>query len=230
MIIPSGKLGKLRIISFRKPEMNPTDIIGILETLINPEGYSREYGINYNEQDTSQGNDSSTEQQYSHTTPESMEFRFVFDRTGAMPNSPSIPGGVVADIALFKELTYEFKGDMHRPPYLKLIWGTLIFPCVLKTMNIQYKLFKPDGTPIRAEIQATFKKFEDFDLRSKILNLLSPDLTHIHEVKTGDTLPLLAHNIYGDAKHYLEVARINNLVNFKTLTPGQKLVFPPLEK
>ncbi len=229
MIIPSGKLGKLRIISFREPEMLPVHIIGVLETLINPEGYSRQYEIVYNTKDTSEGTENS-DPTYSHTSPESMDFRFVFDRTGAIPTSPPLPGGVVADIALFKELTYEFHGDIHRPPYLHLIWGTLIFPCILKTMNIQYKLFKSDGTPIRAEIQATFSKFVDFDLRSKIMNLLSPDLTHYHEVKAGDTLPLLAHNIYGDAKHYLEVARINKLINFKSLTPGQKLVFPPLEK
>lgn len=226
MLVPSGILGKLKIISFKAPEMLPTDIIGFMETLINPESYSREFVIEYNDEQAegSNGND----QKFQHTTNDSMEFRFVFDRTGAMPRSPSIPLGIVADIALFKELTYEFHGDMHRPPYLTLIWGTLIFPCVLKTMNIQYKLFKSDGTPLRAEITATFEKFVDFDLRAKISNLLSPDLTHIHEVIAGDTLPLLAHRIYGDAKHYLEVARINKLVNFKSLTPGQQLMFPPL--
>lgn len=229
MVIPSGKLGKLRIISFRDAKMLPIHIIGIMETLINPEGYSREYGIEYNDKDQTVGTTNS-DPKYSHTTPESMSFRFVFDRTGVMPNSPALPGGVVADIALFKELTYEFHGDIHKPPYLHLVWGTLIFPCVLKSMNIQYNLFKSDGTPLQVEIQATFNKFEDFDLRSKIENMLSPDLTHIHEVIAGDTLPLLAHNIYGDAKYYLEVARVNNLVNFKSLVPGQKLIFPPLEK
>lgn len=229
MLIPSGQLGKLRIISFRDPEMLPIHTIGVLETLINPEGYSREFGIEYDDKDQSKGTMSS-DQKYSHTVPESMDFRFVFDRTGAMPSSPPLPTGVVTDIALFKELTYEFHGEIHRPPYLHLIWGTLIFPCVLKTMNIQYKLFRSDGTPLRAEIQATFNKFEDFDLRAKLVNLLSPDLTHIHEVKAGDTLPLLSHNIYGDARYYLEVARVNNLVNVKSLTPGQKLIFPPLEK
>lgn len=228
MLSPSGILGKLRIFSFRKPEMLPTDIIGTMETLINPEGYTRDYAINYNDEQAC--GTSANDQQYKGTPPESMAFKFLFDRTGAMPGSPAIPGGVVAEILLFKQLTFEFIGDMHRPPYLTLTWGTLIFPCVLKSMKVQYKLFKADGTPIRAEITANFEKFVDFNLRTALENLLSPDLTHIHEVKSGDTLPLLAHKIYGDAKHYLEVARVNELTNFKTLNPGQKLIFPPLEK
>lgn len=228
MLIPSGQLGKLRMTAFSDPKMLPTSIVGTLEALINPEGYSQEFGIEYGK-DQSVG-DSIRNNTYSYTAPESMEFTFLFDRTGALPESPSLPGGVVVDIALFKKLAYDFNGKIHRTNYLILTWGTLIFPCVLKTMNIQYKLFKPDGTPLRASVTGTFTKFLDSDLKSKIDNLLSPDLTHFHEVKAGDTLPLLAHTIYGDSKHYLEVARVNNLVNFKTLTPGQKLVFPPLEK
>lgn len=228
MLIPSGQLEKLKIIAFSDPMMLPSSIVGTLETLINPQGYRQEFGIEYGK-DQAIG-ESIDKKTYKYTSPESMDFRFLFDRTGAIPSSPSIPGGIVADIELFKELTYKFHGKIHRPLFLLLTWGSLLFPCVLKTMNIEYKLFNAQGIPLRAEIQATFNKFLDSKLQKKIDNLLSPDLTHIHEVKAGDTLPLLTHKMYGDAKYYLEVARVNQLVDFKSLTPGQKLVFPPLEK
>jgi len=58
----------------------------------------------------------------------------------------------------------------------------------------------------------------------------SPDVTHKRTVQAGDTLPLMTERIYGDSKYYLEVAKINNLVNFRQLKPGQELFFPPLEK
>ena len=57
-----------------------------------------------------------------------------------------------------------------------------------------------------------------------------PDLTHIRVVKEGDTLPSMANDIYGDFSYYLEVAKANNLQDFRNLIPGQKLYFPPFDK
>jgi nucleoid-associated protein YgaU len=59
-------------------------------------------------------------------------------------------------------------------------------------------------------------------------NRSSPDLSHTVEVQAGDTLPLLCHRIYKDAAYYPEVARANNIVDFRTLKPGLRLHFPPL--
>jgi len=40
----------------------------------------------------------------------------------------------------------------------------------------------------------------------------------------------MVHKIYGSFKYYLQVAKVNNLKNFRDLIPGQKLIFPPFEK
>jgi hypothetical protein len=37
----------------------------------------------------------------------------------------------------------------------------------------------------------------------------------------------MTERIYGDSKYYLEVAKINGLINFRQLIPGQELFFPP---
>uniref|UniRef100_A0AAU6WLI4 LysM domain-containing protein n=1 Tax=Chryseobacterium endophyticum TaxID=1854762 RepID=A0AAU6WLI4_9FLAO len=58
----------------------------------------------------------------------------------------------------------------------------------------------------------------------------SPDLTHKRTIQDGDTLPLMTERIYGDSKYYLEVAKVNNLINFRQLVPGEELYFPPIEK
>ena len=66
--------------------------------------------------------------------------------------------------------------------------------------------------------------------RERRENASSPDLTHLRDVRDGDTLPLLAYDIYGNAQLYLEVARVNKLVNFRRLRPASRLSFPPLDK
>ena len=101
---------------------------------------------------------------------------------------------------------------------------------MLLRADITYKLFNADGTPLRAVMEATFSENRDDATRVAESNDSSPDLTHVRTVKAGDTLPLLAHKIYGDSAYYLEVARINRVDNFRQLVPGQKLIFPPIEK
>ncbi len=53
-------------------------------------------------------------------------------------------------------------------------------------------------------------------------------MSHLITVKSGDTLPLLCHKVYGTSVHYAEVARANGLSNFRDLAPGTQLLFPPL--
>jgi nucleoid-associated protein YgaU len=52
----------------------------------------------------------------------------------------------------------------------------------------------------------------------------------VRMVKLGDTLPQLCHLIYGDPRYYLQIADRNGLANFRILTPGLTLKFPPIAK
>jgi len=124
----------------------------------------------------------------------------------------------------------DYNGDEHKPNYLIISWGKLLFKGALTEMDIEFKLFKPDGTPIRAIAKAKFQGFVEDQLRAAKENNKSPDLTHYRSVKEGDTLPLMTFHIYGDSKYYLQVARVNNIINFRKLKTGQKIFFPPLQK
>ena len=228
MLIPFGQLEKMKITSFSAPEMQASDKVDEFEAFINPENYSQEYKIEYNQE---QGDGTSPgPMKFTRMPPQEMSFDFLFDRTGVLPDSPPAPRGIMPDVEHLKEMTYEFNGDIHRPPYLMITWGELSFRCVLVSLQIQYKIFRPDGTPVRALVKGTFKQFTDEQLRTLEENANSPDLTHIRVVKAGDTLPLMAYRIYGDAKYYTDVAKINRLTSFRQLRPGQELIFPPLEK
>jgi hypothetical protein len=123
-----------------------------------------------------------------------------------------------------------YDGETHEPKFFKLAWGTLVFKGRCTGLTINYKLFNPDGAPIRAVCKVTFKEFKEENLRIAEENPQSPDLTHVRVVKAGDTLPLMCYRIYGDARYYLEVARVNRLANFRRLEPGLELHFPPFVK
>ena len=130
----------------------------------------------------------------------------------------------------FVDLTFRMNGDIHEPNFLVVSWGDLIYSCRLGSVEINYTQFDRSGSPTRAELNAVFIGDTEIKKRMKIENKSSPDLTHKRLVKSGDTLPLLAKEIYGSSDHYLMVATTNGLNDFRNLTPGQTLYFPPLEK
>lgn len=227
-----GKLQKLMIRSYSDPtfdsEVFLTSDNKPYEVAINPETYSLSFKSEYAIENASGSSKGGVK--FHRSLPENLTLEFLFDRTGVFADSPAQDSGVIDDLKDFKKITFEFNGDIHSPNYLKVLWGDLIFPGVVTEFNVEYKLFNPSGKPIRAIVKVTFKNFIAEAQRAAREKKSSPDLTHYRVVKEGDSLPLMTHRIYGDPKYYLEVARINGLTNFRKLTPGQKITFPPIEK
>jgi hypothetical protein len=141
-----------------------------------------------------------------------------------------ISDGVSDDVNRFQQLLTGYQGSSHEPYHLKLVWGNLLFKGRAVELGITYKLFNPDGQPIRAVAKVKFKKSIEEKKRAAREDKKSADLTHQRQVKAGDTLPLMCQRIYGDPKYYLNVAQVNGLGNFRQLQPGMQLVFPPVEK
>jgi hypothetical protein len=225
-----GKLEKMLILGFadsKKAETGgKTDAVGFVEVLINPETYTHEYKLKYAESGQGQGT-SGKELKYEKTEPEEMTFEFLFDNTGIIDGKPR--ESIADELAAFKALLIEFKGDAHQPNIIKLVWGdNPVFKGRVQELSITYKLFTPNGQPIRAVAKVKLKSTVEEEKRTRKEDRRSPDLTHIRQVKAGDTLPLLCHRIYGDSRYYLQVAAVNNLGNFRKLTPGMQLVFPPV--
>ncbi len=220
---------KMKIIAFKDPRLRESDKVGEpFVVQLNPEKYDRQFEIKYSEKQVP-GTAGKT-LKFKKVEPQTMEFEFLFDHTGAVGGETPGDLGVDEDINKLKEVALLYDGNIHRTRYLKLSWGNLLFKCCLERLQISYKLFKADGTPLRATVKASFKEFAENELLVKKQNDNSPDLTHRREVKDGETLPLMAHEIYGDSKYYVEVARVNGITNFRKLEVGQKIYFPPIEK
>ncbi|WGF91819.1 CIS tube protein [Aequorivita marisscotiae] len=224
-----GELKKLKIIGFKDDKFTEPVGDGEFTSLLNPEKYTFKYKVEYTE---AQGQGTSaTQPKYLRSVPEDLDLQFLFDRTGVINGqSNKLGDGIIEDIEKFKRIVFDYNGDEHKPNYLMIGWGTLLFKGVLAEMSIEYKLFSPEGVPLRAVVTASFKGLVEDSLRVARENNNSPDLTHIRMVKQGDSLPLMTFRIYGDSKYYLQVAAANNLINFRRLQPGQEIIFPPIEK
>ncbi|MBN1480892.1 LysM peptidoglycan-binding domain-containing protein [candidate division KSB1 bacterium] len=219
----SGELKKFKIEGFRDIQYNNKVAEADFFVMFNPASYSQKYEVEY---EATQGRGTSgSVQQFKRIKPKDYTFDFVFDGTGVTSEENNVP----KQIDHFLTLTARIDGEIHRPLYLKISWGSLISQCILKSANISYSLFNSDGYPLRAKITATFSEIIDDERRTAEENKTSPDLTHHRIVKEGDTLPLMTHHIYGDASLYLKVAKSNNLTNFRNLTIGSVINFPPLK-
>jgi hypothetical protein len=228
----SGKHGKMLILAFADSKAAESGGVAeaddSFEALINPENYTLSYKLKFSQGGQGQGS-SGKQLKYEYTEPAEMSFEFLFDNTGIIDDQPR--DSVAGDLKRFKEVVIDYKGDAHEPRHFKLVWGeNSIFKGRVTVVDIAYKLFKADGTPIRATAKVTFKSSIEEEKRAAKEDKHSPDLTHVRRVKLGDTLPLLCQQVYGDPRYYLQVAERNGLTNFRQLTPGTVLRFPPLAR
>lgn len=243
-----GELVKLKIISYSKEDTGEGDKTLEFEVQINPGQFKRTYRIAYENQ--SPRGDLAKPSKFKLVEPEELDLEFTIDGTGVVRNDAQIGGGItgtakaIADtfsnpekntyvidqINKLKSVVYAFISSEHRTPFVKVIWGDDIFTGMLVNMDITYTLFNPDGLPLRAKINASFRQQIPRSKQETEKELQSPDVTHSRIVKEGDNILLLTHHIYNDPAYYLEVARTNKLTNFRKLKTGKQIQFPPFKK
>ncbi len=203
---------------------------------INPEFMDETLSVNYTERKPS-GSSESTKV-FNTLDPGELRMRLVLDSTGIgqKPHSKGhkkeniLDKHVQAQVKYFKEMAFYIYGETHQPKFLRILWGESIFEGRLVSMRVKYNLFSTDGVAMRAILDLVFTRHVNNEKRISEERKSSPDLTHIRVTNGTDPLPLTTSQIYGSGKHYLEVARINELDTIMRLPGGQKLSFPPIDK
>lgn len=248
----TGKLEKMIIVAFNPPQQAgeapvlSTDDKDKYSVQVNPDNYTINYQVNY-DRAPAPGN-SGSDAKYVSTSPPALEFTFLFDGTGVIPppagpldNVPIAgavaglfsgdePYDVTKELQKFAKVVYTFDSSGHSPRRVQLTWGKLVFEGVLGSLSLNYKLFGPDGSPLRVEARATFEGSISDMLRELEENKNSPDLTHVRKVVAGDNILLMSNSIYGTPGYYIEVAKVNKLFNFRQLREGREIFFPPAKK
>lgn len=231
-----GKLEKFKIIPTIQRSKQIIPLPGAI-VMVNPTELKEDYKWIY-KKDQATGT-TSTDMKFSKQLPKKIEIPLLFDGTGMM--SPTVLPlevnpevekyiSVSAQIGLFIAVAGRYNGEEHTPNAVILSWGMMAIQCYLEDLNLKHTLFKPNGTSLRCVGTATFTETKNLIAELADLVISSPDLSHYRIVEAGNTLPLLCEEIYGDASRHLEVARHNNLQSIRSLRPGMRLSFPPIDK
>jgi hypothetical protein len=222
----SGELVKLKIVGY-KDENFTEKSGGEYDVFINPASYTHNFSINY--KDNESMGDTAGAPKFEKYPAETISFKIVLDGTGIVPVSGTRKN-VYELLEGLKDVVYTFNGSIHEPNYVQLLWGSMLFNGRLNSLKVEYNLFKPNGLPLRANVDLDFKGFTSTELSSKMANLSSPDMSHLITFKAGDTLPNLCFQIYKDSTYCTDIARVNSLKNFRNIKPGTQLLFPPMIK
>lgn len=238
MIDLGQKAEKLYVQAYSDAEFQNPVPDNKFSALINPATYKVSYRYEF---DSSQApGTSAANLRFNRILPQDFNFDFLFDATGVVKDMSVLslgianpfekPATVTDQIESFKQKIINYQSDQHRPYYLKIHWGELLFKGVLKQMDIEYKVFAPDGKPIRAVTKCQFYGSVDDNTRALQENRQSPDITHERIFKTTDRIDRMSESIYEKDSHYIHIAEVNGLDSFRNITPGSKLFFPPLSK
>lgn len=214
---------------------------------VNPESFSKNFKVEY-ETKRPHGKHG-TSGKYNSTAPEEFKIEFTLDGTNTIQgyeydglfkdseadanvNSDNFPKEELVEKQLDKFLhtVYNMDGEIHRPRFCVITWGSELFRGILSNLDINYSLFHPSGKPLRVKISATFLDYVAKEERERKNNKKSPDLTRMRRITEGSRLEKMVFDIYGDSKFLLQVARANGLSTFRSIQPGIELRFPPVDK
>ena len=123
------------------------------------------------------------------------------------------------------------------PPLVTFQWGEMIpFKAACTSLTIAFQLFKPNGTPIRADVKLALTQAETATSASaNSKNKKGNPTTRsdgglgVHVVKDGDTLQALAYRTYGDPNRWRLIAEANAVDNPFHLRRGTPLNLPRLD-
>ncbi len=218
----SGELVKMKVTGYSDNTFSSE--VDHLEVQINPASLKYQKGISYSENKTM--GTQTPAKEFDKAKATNLSFDCLFDETGVLP----LEGGIIGVINHLEQVAYTINGEIHRPNFVVVSWGSFIFKGQLSSVSYDYSLFRPDGSPLRVKVSISIEGYMDPLTERKKAGLKSPDLTRFLSLRAGENIPLLCARIYGDASYCTDIARINRLKGFRDVKPGTKLIFPPLQR
>lgn len=126
-----------------------------------------------------------------------------------------------------------YRKETHVLAFLVFNWGAFTgntklnpdYVFCLKKLDVEYTMFLPDGTPVRAKATLSLHQIP---IRKK--DKQSPDHAKLYVVKQGDTLQSIATREYENPGEWRRIAASNNIVDPLDLRPGTRILVPPILK
>lgn len=218
---------QMRMFAFRDEKFTQKHHPDKLTLGINPESLKSDRGIVYRkDKQLGTTNGSNAFESYE---PEKLSFNFTVDTTGVVEGTQDTDQAYTK-VKELESLLYTYNEEGHRPSYIIIAFGEMLFKGQLASMKIDYSLFNNEGIPLRATVELSFSGFRCSEEDKKKYSKLSPDMSRLIVIKENDTLANLCYLIYGNSRLVAQVARFNNLNGFREVPVGTELLFPPLKK
>jgi hypothetical protein len=121
--------------------------------------------------------------------------------------------------------------EQGEPTQVMVQWGKFMsYIAVIESLSQRFTFFKPDGTPLRAEVTIVLREvYEDGDELPPQNPTSRSEVRRTWVVEKGQRIEWIAHNVYGTTSAWRHLAEVNNLLNPAQLRPGQILKIVPLE-
>jgi Contractile injection system tube protein len=104
------------------------------------------------------------------------------------------------------------------------------FTGVVESIRQKFTLFSPEGVPLRATINLVLREFRPLDEQLDQLRLNSPDRTHSHALRAGESLPAVAARYYRRAGDWRHIADENDIDDPRRLNAGTIIVVPAIHE
>jgi Contractile injection system tube protein len=207
-------LRKIVIYAF-SDETQTTSEIGRFVLPLNPESYKRSHQITL--ENSQNPGSQSNNGRHANTPVEELSLEFTLDNTNTIEGNLLNGVEVSKQVGDFLNLTYKLNGDVRRPNFLKIAWADdFVFDCQLSKADINYTLFRPDGSPLRAKVAATFKEHKAPQIRVSEEGRVSNTQARVENVlQAGNRLVNVVEKAYSGNNNLLEVAKANNVVNLR---------------
>jgi hypothetical protein len=132
----------------------------------------------------------------------------------------------------------------HAPPIVTFAWNTAFpgadlpatagnqrrnsFRGVVDSCRQKFTFFSPEGVPLRATLTLSLREYKTLDEQLAKLNLSSPDRTHAHLTREGETLSGLAGRYYTRPGDWRAIAAGNDIDDPRRLVAGILLTVPSI--
>jgi len=122
----------------------------------------------------------------------------------------------------------EVDKDLHTPPLVKFVWGSLNFKGIVERVSSRFTMFLESGVPVRATLNVTFREVQSVKEQYKRIPRQSADRTKQRTIRQGEQLWHIAAEEYEDPGLWREIARANGIEDPRRVEPGTVLKIPRL--
>lgn len=189
----------------------------------NPKEYSVTKSANWS-RTSAQNAEGAGPAQWAGTAPRTMTIKIFLDQ------SETANGDITKDAELLfgccSPTPESLQAKAPSGPYVLFGWGaTTTFTAFVKSVAIEYTMFRPNGKPYRGTATLTV---EEVEVPTQGQNPTSGTLSanRTHTVVAGDSLALIANTEYRDPGRWRAIAEANGIDDPFRLPVGARLLLP----